>query len=68
MPEVEWISEVFRAELKSIINMASSSRQKNSSQQQQQQQQCIYLKKYKVYNTLCPANSYNALVMRGCSL
>ena len=27
---------------------------------QQQQQQCIYLKKYKVYNTLCPANSYNA--------
>jgi len=25
-----------------------------------QQQQCIYLKKYKVYNTLCPANSYNA--------
>ena len=29
-------------------------------QQQQQQQQCIYLKKYKVYNTLCPANSYNA--------
>ena len=24
-------------------------------QQQQQQQQCIYLKKYKVYNTLCPA-------------
>ena len=29
-------------------------------QQQQQQQQCIYLKKYKVYNTLCPAMSYNA--------
>ena len=29
-------------------------------QQQQQQQQCIYLKKYKVYNTSCPANSYNA--------
>ena len=28
--------------------------------QKQQQQQCIYLKKYKVYNTLCPANSYNA--------
>jgi len=25
-----------------------------------QQQQCIYLKKYKVYNTLCPANSYKA--------
>ena len=25
-----------------------------------EQQQCIYLKKYKVYNTLCPANSYNA--------
>ena len=29
-------------------------------QQQQQQQQCIYLKKYKVYNTLCPAKSYNS--------
>ena len=28
--------------------------------QEQQQQQCIYLKKYKVYNTSCPANSYNA--------
>ena len=27
---------------------------------QLQQQQRIYLKKYKVYNTLCPANSYNA--------
>ena len=27
---------------------------------QQQQQQCIYLKKYKVCNTLCPANGYNA--------
>ena len=27
---------------------------------QQQQRQCIYLKKYKVYNTLCPVNSYNA--------
>ena len=27
---------------------------------QQQQQQCIYLNKCKVYNTLCPANSYNA--------
>ena len=26
----------------------------------EQRQQCIYLKKYKVYNTLCPANSYNA--------
>ena len=26
----------------------------------QQQHQCIDLKKYKVYNTLCPANSYNA--------
>ena len=26
----------------------------------QQQQQYIYLKKYKFYNTLCPANSYNA--------
>ena len=25
-----------------------------------QQQQCINLKKYKVYNTLCPAISYNA--------
>ena len=25
-----------------------------------EQQQCIFLKKYKVYNTLCPANSYNA--------
>ena len=30
------------------------------SKQQQQQQQYIYLKKYKVYNTSCPANSYNA--------
>ena len=29
-------------------------------QVKQQQQQCIYLKKYKVYNTSCPANSYNA--------
>ena len=27
---------------------------------QQQQRQCIYLKKYKVYNTLRPVNSYNA--------
>ena len=26
--------------------------------QQQQQQQSIYLKKYKVYNTSCPADSY----------
>ena len=28
-----------------------------------QQQQCIYLKKYnyKVYNTLCPANSYYSI-------
>ena len=25
-----------------------------------EQQQCINLKKYKVYHTLCPANSYNA--------
>ena len=25
-----------------------------------QKQQSIYLKKYKVYYTLCPANSYNA--------
>ena len=24
------------------------------------QQQSIYVKKYKVYNTSCPANSYNA--------
>ena len=28
------------------------------------QQQCIYLKKYKVYNTLCPANSFNAKLGR----
>ena len=27
---------------------------------QQQQQQCIYLQNYKIYNTLCPANRYNA--------
>ena len=26
----------------------------------QQQQQCIYLQNYKIYNTLCPANRYNA--------
>ena len=31
---------------------------------QQQQQQCIYLKKYKFYNTSCPANSYNATLGR----
>ena len=31
-----------------------------TNKQQQQQQQCIYLKKYQVYNTSCPANSYNA--------
>ena len=35
-----------------------------AKQQQQQQQQRIYLKKYKVYNTSCPANSYNANLRR----
>ena len=27
---------------------------------QQQRQQCIHLQNYKVYNTLCPANSFYA--------
>ena len=35
-------------------------RHRKTNNYQQQQQYCIYLKKYKVYNTLCPANSYNA--------
>ena len=39
--------------------MGENNRQVKQQQQQQQQQQCIYLKKYKVYNTLCPADSYN---------
>ena len=33
---------------------------KTAQKKIRQQQQCIYWKKYKVYNTLCPANSYNA--------
>ena len=31
-----------------------------TDRQQTNKQRRIYLKKYKVYDTLCPANSYNA--------
>ena len=40
------------SEMKKLLIVTKWSRQR--------QQQCIYLKKYKVYNTLCPVNSYNA--------
>ena len=35
---------------------------------QQQRQQCIHLQNYKVYNTLCPANSFYANLGRTIKL
>ena len=61
-----WIEVLYRNQIETCVRVLSQCFLELLSYHvlcfsvKQQQQQCIYLKKYKVYNTLSPSNSYNA--------